>query len=113
MLLAFAYWLVFGLLLSTREGTTNYVAFLSSGIFTFVFISSTLTAGSKSIVRNTGLIRALRFPRCLMPLSVALAVLVVVIPAFVVLLFIVVVTVDSLYRVWLYLSIDMYNYLLI
>lgn len=113
ILLAFAYWLVFGLLLGTREGTTNYVAFLTSGIFTFVFISSTLTAGSKSIVRNTGLIRALRFPRCLMPLSVALAELVAVIPAFVVLLLIVVVTGESPSWTWLLLPLALINIFLI
>jgi len=113
ILLAFAYWLVFGLLLNTREGTTNYVAFLTSGIFTFVFISSTLTSGSKSIVRNTGLIRALRFPRCLMPLSVALAELVAAIPAFAVLVLIVVVTGESPSWTWLLLPVALINVFLI
>lgn len=103
ILLALAYWLVFGLLLDTREGTQNYIAFLTSGIFTFVFISTTLTSGSRAILRNTGLVRALRFPRCLLPLSVALSELVAALPAFAVLILIVVGTGEPASWTWVLL----------
>lgn len=105
VLLAVAYWLVFGLLLDTRDGTENYIAFLTSGIFTFVFISTTLTSGSRAVLRNTGLVRALRFPRCLLPLSIGLAELVAALPAFAVLVIIVVATGETASWSWALLPI--------
>jgi len=99
--LALAYWLVFGLLLGTREGTENYVAFLTSGIFTFVMISGILTSGSRSIIRNIGLVRALRFPRCFLPLSVVISEMLVALPAFAVLFVILIATGEPLSWTWL------------
>jgi len=66
------YYLIFGLLLHTNQGIPNYIAFLSVGVFLFTFLTSSLIAGSKSITSNIGLVRALQFPRAVLPVSVTL-----------------------------------------
>jgi teichoic acid transport system permease protein len=66
------YYLIFGLLLNTRQGVPNYIAFLSVGVFVFAFCTSSLTTGSRAITGNLGLVRALQFPRAVLPLSTTL-----------------------------------------
>ena len=62
------YWLVFGLVLAGRR-PENFLSFLAVGIFLFRFTQRSVTQGAKSIVKNTEMIRQLRFPRALLPLS--------------------------------------------
>lgn len=62
------YWLVFGLLLAGRR-PDNFFSFLAVGIFLFQFTQRSVTQGAKSVVKNTEMIRQLRFPRALLPLS--------------------------------------------
>jgi len=66
------YYLIFGLLLHTNRGVPNYIAFLSVGVFLFSFCQSALVAGSKAITGNIGLVRALQFPRAVLPVSTTL-----------------------------------------
>jgi len=66
------YYLIFGLLLNTNRGVPNYIAFLSVGVFVFTFCTTAMIAGSKSITGNLGLVRALQFPRAVLPVSVTL-----------------------------------------
>jgi teichoic acid transport system permease protein len=66
------YYLVFGLLLHSNRGVPNYIAFLSVGVFVFAFTTTALTSGSKAITSNLGLVRALQFPRAVLPASVTL-----------------------------------------
>jgi len=66
------YYLIFGLLLHTNRGVPNYIAFLSVGVFLFSFCQSALVAGSRAITGNIGLVRALQFPRAVLPLSTTL-----------------------------------------
>jgi teichoic acid transport system permease protein len=63
------YYLVFGLLLHSNRGIPNYIAFLSVGVFAFAFCTGSLVAGSKAITGNVGLVRALQFPRAVLPVS--------------------------------------------
>lgn len=69
------YYLIFGLLLQTNRGVSNYIAFLSVGVFVFAFCTGSLVSGSKAITRNLGLVRALPFPRAVLPLSTTLVAL--------------------------------------
>jgi teichoic acid transport system permease protein len=69
------YYLIFGLLLHTSRGVPNYIGFLTVGVFFFGFCSSALTAGSKAITQNLGLVRALQFPRAVLPISTTLVAL--------------------------------------
>ena len=86
LLLVGSYYLIFGLLLKTRGGTSNYIAFLTIGIFVFGYSASAIIAGSRAVVGQIGLVRALRFPRAVLPISVTLTQFLVNVPAFAVLM---------------------------
>lgn len=86
LLLAGSYFLIFGLLLKTDRGVDNFIGFLTSGIFIFMFVASTTTSGAKSITSNQGLVRNIRFPRAALPISVTLSEFLTLLPAMVVLL---------------------------
>ncbi|WP_375477701.1 ABC transporter permease [uncultured Jatrophihabitans sp.] len=66
------YYMVFGLLLHSNRGVPNYIAFLSVGVFAFAFCTSALVAGARAITGNLGLVRALQFPRAVLPMSTTL-----------------------------------------
>ena len=63
------YYLIFGLLLKTTRGVDNYILFLTIGLFLFQYTQSTTINGAKSIVNNKGLIRAIHFPKALLPIT--------------------------------------------
>lgn len=65
---AFAYGLVFGLILGELR-PANFIPFLITGVFLFSFFSGSFSAGAKAITANSGLLRTLSFPRLLLPLS--------------------------------------------
>lgn len=95
-----AYYLVFGLLLDTRRGVDNFIAFLTVGIFLFSFISATLTVGSRSVLRNQGLMRALRFPRAALPIATTMTEMLLLLPAMGVMLVIMLLTGEPLTWTW-------------
>ena len=69
------YYLIFALLLHTNRGVPNFIAFLSVGVFFFSFCTSSLVSGSRAITSNIGLVRALHFPRAVLPVSTTLVAL--------------------------------------
>lgn len=101
LLLAFAYFLIFGLLLRTGQGVENFVAFLTIGLFTFIYMSAGWNYAAKSLVSNVAMVRALRFPRAILPLSVVLAELLAALPAFLVLIVIALLTGERPQPSWL------------
>jgi teichoic acid transport system permease protein len=103
LLLAGTYFLVFGVLLGTDKGVVNYVPFLTIGIFIFSHISSAITAGSTAITGNLSVVRALHFPRALLPLSVAVAELITLLPALAVMVLIVLLSGEPVRWSWLLL----------
>lgn len=64
------YYLVFGVLLNTRRGVENFPAFLIIGVFTFTYTQRCVTGATKAIANNRQLIRAIHFPRAVLPLAV-------------------------------------------
>ncbi len=64
------YWFLFGYLLGGRGSVVNYTGFLAVGVFSFALIRQSITAGSRSISSNLGLVRAIHFPRAVLPLAV-------------------------------------------
>jgi teichoic acid transport system permease protein len=73
LLQAGIYAAVFGVILSGSSAKPdNYVEFVTAGVFVFTFLSGCLTAGSKAVVGDLGLVRTLRFPRAVLPLAAAL-----------------------------------------
>jgi teichoic acid transport system permease protein len=63
------YYVIFGLLLDTTKGVENFILFLTVGIFVFQFTQRTTTQGATSITQNVGLLKAIRFPRALLPVT--------------------------------------------
>lgn len=72
LLNAGVYFLIFGVLLNTKKGVGNYIAFLVIGIFIFTYTQRSVLAGSRAISGNINLIRALPFPRAALPLALTL-----------------------------------------
>lgn len=63
------YYVAFSLIVRADRGIDNYLAFLTVGVFTFHLTQRCAGHGARSIVSNIGLIRAIQFPRILLPLS--------------------------------------------
>jgi teichoic acid transport system permease protein len=73
LLQAGVYAAVFSLILrGSAAKPDNYIEFVTAGVFVFSFLGGCLTAGSKSIVGEIGLVRTLRFPRAVLPLAATL-----------------------------------------
>lgn len=64
------YLIVFGGLLGVDRGIDNYLLWLTVGVFTYNLTSSTVLGGATAIGANQGLMRAIRFPRALLPISI-------------------------------------------
>lgn len=101
LLLGGAYLLIFGFLLNTSGNVGNFVAFLTIGLFVFIFVSAGLNYASRSLESNTSLVRALRFPRVILPLSVTLTHLIATVPAFALLVLIALLTGETPSLKWL------------
>ena len=72
LLNAAVYYLIFGVLIGTKRGVDNFIAFLVTGVFIFTFTQSSILSGVRAISGNLGLIRALHFPRASMPIAFTL-----------------------------------------
>lgn len=98
-----AYWLIFGgVILDTRKGAgDNFIGFLLIGLFMFLFIASGMNNGAKAVSGNMGLVRALRFPRVILPIAVTLTELFAALPAFTVALLIALLTGEQPTWSWL------------
>jgi teichoic acid transport system permease protein len=73
LLNAAVYFLIFGSLLGAGRGVPDYIPFLCTGVFVFTFTQSAAMAGTRSLTDNSGLVRALHFPRASLPLAATLA----------------------------------------
>lgn len=67
------YYLIFGVIFQVNRGVDNFLIWLSIGIFVFQLTTSTVTQGANSLTANSGLIRAIRFPRALLPISTTIS----------------------------------------
>lgn len=72
LLNATVYYFIFGVLLNTKDGVPDFVPFLVTGVFIWSFTAGTITAGTRAVSGNIGLVRALHFPRASLPLALAL-----------------------------------------
>ena len=70
---AFVYVLIFGIILKLTRGQDNGIGFIIVGVFMFRFFSDSATGGAKSVQKNLNLVRALHFPRSLLPIATVLA----------------------------------------
>ena len=67
------WWLMFGVILNITRGLDNLVGFLAVGSFVFHFTTNAVKAGGKALIANEGLIRAISFPRAILPISTVLS----------------------------------------
>ncbi|MER7729034.1 ABC transporter permease [Streptomyces sp. NPDC096323] len=72
LLNATVYYFIFGVLMRTKQGVSDFVPFLVTGVFIWTFTSNSITAGTRAISGNIGLVRALHFPRASLPIALAL-----------------------------------------
>nr|WTB36137.1 ABC transporter permease [Streptomyces sp. NBC_00830] len=72
LLNATVYYFIFGILLNTKKNVEDFVPFLITGVFIWTFTASSITAGTRAISGNLGLVRALHFPRASLPVALAL-----------------------------------------
>lgn len=97
------YFLVFGVIFKGRGTVSNYIAFLVIGVFFFTYTQQAVLGGSRSIVANMTLVRALNFPRALLPISVVVEEFYTLIPAIIVSVVIVLLTHEGISGWWLML----------
>ncbi|WAX57790.1 ABC transporter permease [Jatrophihabitans cynanchi] len=94
------YYLIFGVLLHTKRGVDNFIAFLTIGLFVFSFTSGSLTAGARAISGNLGLTRSLHFPRAVLPVSTTLTALQQLVSSMVIMVPVVLLTGEPLSLRW-------------
>ncbi|MEJ3748159.1 ABC transporter permease [Actinomycetes bacterium KLBMP 9797] len=98
---AAVYYLIFGVVLNTKADVPNFIAYLCTGLFVFVFSQSAIQGGVQAITGNLGLIRALRFPRACLPIAVTLTQFSNMVASIVVLVGIILVTGEPISVEWL------------
>lgn len=69
LLMMGVYFLLFGVILDVSRGVDNFLTFLGIGVFVFHYTQRSVISGATSIVSNEGLIRSIRFPRAVLPIS--------------------------------------------
>ena len=76
------YFLIFGVIVGTDRGIDNFLLFLTIGLFVFQLGQKATIDGARSVVSNRGLIKAVRFPRVILPLTSTLTETLAAIPTF-------------------------------
>ena len=95
------YFLIFGVLLGTSKGIENFIGFLVAGVFVFDFMQTTITASSNSILKNENLIRAVHFPKLVLPIAIVIQELQQYLISLAVLLIIILATGEPITLMWL------------
>ena len=67
------WWVMFGVILDINRGVDNLVGFLAVGSFVFHFTTNAVKSGGRALAQNESLIRAISFPRAILPISVVLS----------------------------------------
>ena len=64
------YYFIFGYLLDRKAGAgDSYIAFLSTGVYVFSYTREAFAVGTKAVANQLNLIRAMHFPRALLPVA--------------------------------------------
>ncbi|GAA4693705.1 ABC transporter permease [Phytohabitans rumicis] len=100
---AAVYYLIFGVVLNTKHNVPNFIAYLCTGLFVFVFSQTVIQGGVQAISGNLGLIRALQFPRASLPIALTLTQFSNMVASMIVLIGIILVTGEPITLEWLIL----------
>lgn len=95
------YYLIFGVVLDTKRGVHNFISYLCIGFFIFNATREVMSVGVQAITKNLGLIRALHFPRAVLPISSTIAQFQNIIASMIVLVVIVLATGEPVTLAWL------------
>jgi teichoic acid transport system permease protein len=101
LMLVGVYYLMFGVILDVSRGVDNFVAFLVVGIFVYHYSQKSVLAGAKSITNNEGLIRAIQFPRAILPISTVIGQTLAFLPAVAIMLTVALITGERPHVMWL------------
>lgn len=69
MLTAVVYFLIFSVVLNASRGVDNYILWLVIGLFVFRLTTASFAQGATSVTGRQGLVRTIKFPRVLLPVS--------------------------------------------
>ena len=97
------YYVIFGLLLKVDRGVDNFILFLTVGIFVFQYTQRSTIDGAKSIVGNIGLLKAIKFPRAMLPVTSTVTETLTSLPTFIVVFAVALLTGQSPRASWLLL----------
>lgn len=98
---AAVYYLIFGVILGADRGIDNFIGYLCTGLFVFVFTQTVVSGGVQAISGNLGLIRALHFPRGCLPIALTITQFQNLLASMIVLVGIVLVTGEPITVDWL------------
>ena len=97
------YYVIFGVVLKVDRGVDNFITFLAIGTLAFTFCQRSTLSGAGSIVKNLGLIRAVEFPRAVLPFTSTLTETLSMLPSLLVIGVVAVVTGETPSPRWLLL----------
>jgi teichoic acid transport system permease protein len=84
------FYIVFGIVIAgASRGVKDFLSYLVIGTFLFEFMASGLNNGGRAIASKVKLVRALEFPRAVLPISVTLTEMIMMWPALLIMLVIV------------------------
>lgn len=69
LLSVLAFWFIFGFILQTSRGVTNFLGYLIVGVFFFGYTGMCMTSGTGAIRAGASMIRGFQFPRAALPIS--------------------------------------------
>lgn len=95
------YYLVFGVILNAQRGVDNYPAFLIIGVLVFDYTRSSVSSGTRIIVKNRNLIQSINFPRAVLPIGAIIEETLAFMPGAVVMLAVALITGESLALTWI------------
>jgi teichoic acid transport system permease protein len=95
------FYLIFGVILGVTRGVDNLLAFMSVGLFSYQYSTTSVTMGAKSITGNRPLLRSIWFPRAMLPVTTTTTQLFAFLPKLVVMLAVCLVTGEPALVTWL------------
>jgi teichoic acid transport system permease protein len=69
MMSVLTFYIVFGIILKADQGIENFVLWLMVGVTAFGLTSASISGGATALTANEGIMRSVRFPRALLPVS--------------------------------------------
>jgi teichoic acid transport system permease protein len=95
------FYVIFGIVLGVTRGVDNLLAFMSVGLFTYQYSTTSVTQGARAITANRPLLRSIWFPRAMLPLTTTTTQLFAFLPKLIVMLAVCLVTGEPVLATWL------------